>query len=134
MQMAESVTSMVESFRENASVRTVYGEPIASGERTIVPVAKVSYGFGGGYGSGTAEGDAGAGAATDAERTSEGGGEGGGLGGGFSASPVGVVEIGRGQTRLIRFDRRRRLAWALLGGALVGYLLGRRSGKSNARR
>ena len=35
-------------FERNLSIRHVYGEPVHHGETTIIPVAKVAYGFGAG--------------------------------------------------------------------------------------
>lgn len=37
---------------KNASIKNVFGEPIKAGEKTIIPVASIAYGFGGGYGNG----------------------------------------------------------------------------------
>ena len=37
---------------QTATVKNVYGEPIIAGDKTIIPVALVMYGFGGGYGYG----------------------------------------------------------------------------------
>jgi uncharacterized spore protein YtfJ len=53
MNAVESLVSVVESVRENASTRVVYGEPIVTEGRTTVPVARVAYGFGGGFGRGS---------------------------------------------------------------------------------
>ncbi|WP_239085199.1 spore germination protein GerW family protein [Streptomyces halstedii] len=61
-----------------ASVTAVYGEPITSGEVTVIPVAEVGFGFGGGAGRETETGKI---------------GEGGGGGGGAGARPHGFIEI-----------------------------------------
>jgi uncharacterized spore protein YtfJ len=61
-----------------ATAAAVYGTPVEREGLTVIPVARVRWGFGGG--SGTGEGAEG-----------KGGGEGGG--GGVSASPAGYIEI-----------------------------------------
>jgi hypothetical protein len=63
-----------------ASVTAVFGEPIERGDITVIPVARVRWGFGGGQGEG---GEAGGPT-----------GSGLGGGGGAAADPVGYVEIG----------------------------------------
>ncbi|AZQ38839.1 sporulation protein [Streptomyces cyaneochromogenes] len=62
----------------SASVTAVYGEPVTSDGITVIPVAKIAYGFGGGAG-----------------RSVEGGkvGDGEGGGGGVEAKPLGYIEI-----------------------------------------
>jgi uncharacterized spore protein YtfJ len=69
-----------QSVGERAQVSTVFGEPVERAGLTVIPVAKVRFGFGGGGGggSGAREGDEGSG----------GGGGGGGL-----VSPVGYIEV-----------------------------------------
>ena len=63
-----------------ADARVVYGEPVQRDDVTVIPVAKVRWGFGGG--GGTSE---------QAE-----GGSGSGGGGGLSATPLGYIEIREG--------------------------------------
>jgi uncharacterized spore protein YtfJ len=63
-----------------ATVSAVYGEPIRQGDMTIVPVARVRWGFGGGGGK------------SEAASAEEASGSGGG--GGVLADPVGHLEIG----------------------------------------
>ena len=41
-----------ESLGTRAQVKSVFGDPISAEGKTIVPVAKVAYGFGGGSGTG----------------------------------------------------------------------------------
>ena len=107
--VGESFRSIVQDLRESASVETVYGEPVSAHGKTLIPVARVAYGFGSGYGP------------------SEGGNGGaGGLGGGVSATPTGVVEVTDGETRFVRHDDRRRMGLALVAGLVLGLLLGRR--------
>lgn len=45
----ESIRSIIEQMAQRASVKSVYGEAIEVGDKTVVPVAKIGYGFGGGY-------------------------------------------------------------------------------------
>ena len=66
----------------SARAGAVFGDPVEKGSVTVIPVAKVRYGFGGGSGSDRKDTDAG-------EKHDEGSGGGGGL----SASPVGFIEI-----------------------------------------
>ena len=63
-----------------AGARLCYGEPVVAGDRTVIPVARLSATGGYGFGSG----------ANDVE----GEGSGGGGGGWLDARPVGFIEIG----------------------------------------
>jgi uncharacterized spore protein YtfJ len=65
-----------------ARSEAVFGDPVTQGGVTVIPVAKVRWGFGGGAGAGGDDGKEG-----------EDYGEGGGGGGGVSATPVGYIEI-----------------------------------------
>jgi uncharacterized spore protein YtfJ len=51
MSTKELIDSAVEHLHTSASVKTVYGEPVVIDGKTIIPVAKVAYGFGGGAGT-----------------------------------------------------------------------------------
>ncbi len=112
MELSTTLSSIQQAVVSNANVKAVYGEPITAEGKTIVPVARIAYGFGGG--SGSREGREGAGES------------GGGGGGGAMAVPVGVVEITAGETRFIPAVSPGKLAAAAGAGMLVGMLLGRR--------
>jgi uncharacterized spore protein YtfJ len=68
---------LAERIGGRASVKAVFGDPIERGDLTVVPVARVRWGFGGG--SGTSGG---------AEEASGSGG-----GGGVAADAIGYLEI-----------------------------------------
>ncbi|MGE5619934.1 MAG: GerW family sporulation protein [Sphingomonadaceae bacterium] len=61
-----------------------FGEPRTIGDRTIIPVAEVMYGFGAGMGSGQGPGPQG----------QPSGGAGGGSGGGMRSRPVAAIVVG----------------------------------------
>jgi len=67
---------IVDKLGGRAGVEAVFGEPIRSGARTVVPVARVRWA--GGAGSGASEKD---------------GASGSGGGGGVAADPIGYLEI-----------------------------------------
>lgn len=117
------IDSAVEHLRTSASVKTVYGEPVRVDGKTFIPVAKVAYGFGGGSAKPEPEGSASPGAGKPPAE---------GVGGGVAAKPIGVVEIGGGETKFVSFGQTKRLAWAAaIGSAVgmfVGMILGRRRG------
>jgi uncharacterized spore protein YtfJ len=111
--------SLAERLGGSATVKTVYGEPIAAEGRTIVPVAKVSFGLGGG--SGTRGPD------EPAERSGEGGG------GGVRAVPVGVVDITRDGIRFVPIGGRMQVIGALAAGFYLGLKVAGRSSRKAAR-
>lgn len=74
----------IEKLLDSASWRTVFGDPHKEGEVTIIPLARLKYGFGAGFGSGGMKPD-------DTDPGSL--GEGAGYGGGILADPAGVVRI-----------------------------------------
>ena len=92
------VERIAERIGAQATVRAVFGEPIERDGITIIPVAKVRWGFGGGSGGGPFGPEAGIGAEGAAADTTPGGGSlagfGSGGGGGVTADPVGYLEIG----------------------------------------
>ena len=51
MSIQELIQSISERVQTTASVKAVYGEPITAEGKTIIPVARVRYGFGGGGGT-----------------------------------------------------------------------------------
>jgi uncharacterized spore protein YtfJ len=81
----ENIFEAIEQMRDKASVSAVYGQAVQVGNRTIIPIADIKYGFGFGYGEGRPAGQ-------QAEEEAE-GGQGGGAGGGIAARPVAVLEI-----------------------------------------
>lgn len=80
--MLEEMLNRIGQVHERATVRTVFGEPFQVNGRTIIPVARVQYGFG-----------FGAGRTSEKEKEEEESGEGGGGGAGVSIRPVAVLEI-----------------------------------------
>ncbi len=118
------IEGAVEHLQTSAGVKAVYGTPITAEGKTVIPVAKVAYGFGVGSGKGT----------QDKMKAGNGkqpvGGEGAGAGGGVTAKPVGVVEITDEGTKFVQFGATKKLAFtALIGsgiGLVLGWLLGRK--------
>jgi uncharacterized spore protein YtfJ len=114
MTIHEWFDSVPERLQTSAHVKTLYGEPIVAEGRTIVPVAKIAYGFGGGS-RGT----------NDEHHLSTDHADQGGGGGGVAAIPIGVVEVTEERTRFIAFDLTKKLAGALAIGLVLGMWIGR---------
>jgi uncharacterized spore protein YtfJ len=109
MTTKELIDSAVAHLKASASVKTVYGEPIVVDGKTIIPVAKVAYGFGGGMGPQTKE---------------KGEAAGQGAGGGLSAKPVGMVEIAGNETKFVPIAPKRTVAMTALFASGIGLGLG----------
>ncbi len=93
----------------HADARQVYGEPVERDGTTIIPVAKVQWGFGGGaMGQGLHER--------------------GGGGGGVRATPAGFIQIRNGEAEFRHYRDASDLvllAGAALAGAAIGLLMGK---------
>jgi uncharacterized spore protein YtfJ len=76
---------LADRLRGAANATAVYGAPVVRDGVTVIPVAKIRWGFGGGGGSGNSPGGQGSGS-----------GEGGG--GGVLATPMGYIEMRDGST------------------------------------
>ena len=107
--LREFFESLPERLQTGAHVKAAYGEPITAQGKTIVPVARVGYGFGGGVGTLRA---------AQGEPPAEQGGGGGG--GGVGVVPLGVVEITPDETRFIPFSDPAKMIGALLLGCVLG--------------
>jgi uncharacterized spore protein YtfJ len=108
----EILTTLADRFSTTGKVQTVFGEPIETHGRTIIPVARVQYGIGAGGGGENKSGK------EDAI-----GGAGGG--GGVKVTPIGVLEVTDSGTRLIRFFDPQMTARLIIGGVILGLLLRR---------
>ena len=53
MEIQKYIESIPSSLANTAHVKTIFGEPVEAHGRTIIPVARVQYGFGGGSGGGS---------------------------------------------------------------------------------
>lgn len=74
------VERIADMVHVNANAKQVYGEPVERGGATIIPVARVQWGFGGGG-------------------LGHGPGERGGGGGGVRATPAGYIEVRDGNSQ-----------------------------------
>ncbi len=118
MSAADLLQKIGESLGTTATVKSVFGEPIHSEGKIVIPVAKVAYGFGAGTGARSSN--------SGVEGAPK--HEGGGGGGGVRAFPAGALEITANDTRFVPFPDLRLLIGAFAAGALLGgFLLGRRS-------
>jgi uncharacterized spore protein YtfJ len=108
MDLAEIIHGIGETVSAGATVKSVYGEPVTVGQRTILPVATVRFSFGGG-----------------------GGAEGGGAGARVSAQPCGIVEVTPEGARFLYFQDPGRLAAVVAAAFLVGFALGFTRGRKD---
>lgn len=116
MSLAKIFQAWTESLERGASVKNVFGDPIELQGRTLVPVARVAYGFGAGRGHGKSD---------DAKKPAD--AEDGGGGGGASAKPIGVLEVTDEGTRFIPTRGNGRLYAGIAAGFVVGmWIAGRR--------
>ncbi len=113
MGLKEILEPIAEKLQSGANVRAVYGDPVEAHGKTIIPVAKVAYGFGGGFGNKNTGGRE---SAKDE----------GGAGGGAAAKPIGVIEVSEEGTRYVPIHSGKKLAGILALGFIAGYLIGRR--------
>ncbi len=105
----DTVLNLSDNFAARANAKSVYGEPISAGSRTIIPVAKVGYLLG----------------ATSGGRNGETVGGGSGAGG-VGARPVGYIEITDAGTRYVELSAVKKMIVAVAIGFTAGYLLGGR--------
>ena len=111
MALQDILKNISDRLEGSADVGRVYGEPLVLEGRTIIPVAKVRYGFGGGFGEGQGNEDA---------------GQGGGGGGGIEVTAIGILEVTPEGTRYISFEDRSRLIKAASALGLIAiFILGR---------
>jgi uncharacterized spore protein YtfJ len=96
---------MAEKFGAQARSATVYSEPIKSDGVTVVPVAKVRWGFGGGGGS------------------KEGKEHGSGGGGGMRVTPVGYIELKDGHSEFKPIRDAASFVPIILAGGAAGFFL-----------
>ena len=107
--------NITERIRATANVDTLYGESRQIGDKTIIPVAKVYYGFGAGGG----EAQRPNGEASESLPI----GTGGGGGAGVSARPVGFIVVSDGEVTFVRIPSWRGTILAGIAGVLAGLLL-----------
>jgi uncharacterized spore protein YtfJ len=108
MNITEMLQTLSERAGATATVKNVYGDPITVGNRTVVPAARIRYGFGSGGGD---------------KGGTEGHGGGGGMG--VIANPCGALEITPEGARFVEFHPNRTIAAALAAGFLLGALTAR---------
>lgn len=100
------IESLARRVGLHAGAQAVFGEPVERGELTVIPVAKVRWGFGGGTGQGPA-----------------GGGTGEGGGGGVAASPLGFIEVRPGGAVFRRIEDPVAYWPLVLVGSLAAWIL-----------
>ena len=119
------VQPIAELFERNISIRHVYHEPVKHGDLTVIPVAKVAFGFGAGIGRRGRFRRRAQQTASDEAGNAEGRAEQDGLGGGGAArmTPVGALEIGPRGTRFIHYSELPQMLAVLAIGIGAGLLL-----------
>lgn len=114
MAVKDLLQSITENLQNSATVKKVYGDPVAAEGKTIIPIAKIKYGFGAGGGKK---------AKTDGKGADSAEGESGGGGGGVQVIPVGYIEVGQKSSEYIPIGGTRKIAGFLAGGIALGFLL-----------
>lgn len=108
LERARARAALLEGLAErvglHANARMVYGDAVARDGVTVIPVAKVAYGFGAGSG--------------DGEK-----GDGGGGGGGVKAAPLGYIELKNGVASFRRITDPLAYVPLILAGGVAGAIL-----------
>lgn len=108
----EILQTLTEHFATTANVKQVFGDPIETQGKTIIPVARVMYHVGAGWG----------GRKIEAPEVGLGGGGGGGA---VIALPVGVLEVTPERVRFERFFNAKQAGILVGAGFLLGVVIRR---------
>ena len=85
MAVSELIKNVMDELETLMQTKTVVGDPITAGDYTVIPVSKVSFGFGAGGGG---------------SESGKKGGTGEGVGGGWSIEPLAFFVVGSEGARL----------------------------------
>jgi uncharacterized spore protein YtfJ len=123
MENQNLVERLATVFSQNASVKSVYGDPIHAGEKTIITVSQISYGVGGGWGN-IEKHDQKTPSSTLKEESEEDKNKlkdsnGGGGGGGIHITAKGIFEITPKCTRFIPANNFKQLIMCVAFGFLM---------------
>jgi len=99
IQGPEDAAALVARLSDAAQPSAVFGEPVTSGDRTVITACEVTMGLGFGYGMGSAGGKPSGGEGGESEEEGAGPSRpamsgGGGGGGNATARPVAVIHVG----------------------------------------
>ena len=118
------VQPIAELFERNLSIRHVYAEPVHHGDLTVIPVAKVAFGFGAGVGRRARPRRRGQDTASTHTSDVDGPTNPDSMGGGGGArlTPLGALEVGPRGTRFIHFSQLPQMLGMLAVGVSAGLL------------
>jgi uncharacterized spore protein YtfJ len=91
MGVEETIKEIASELERIANTRTVVGEPITAAGKTIIPISKISMGFGAGGGEGKKDNES---------------GFGGGGGAGAKIEPVAFIMISEEEAKIFRVSER----------------------------
>ncbi len=121
MDVTDTLESIKSGITERLTAHTAYGEPVTMNGVTVIPVARVAFGFGAGGGVGEAK------RSGDGEEAAP--PSGGGGGGGGAVQPIGFIEISDAGARWVPLEpSRAELALRALSIAAVLAPFGGRRG------
>ncbi len=118
----EEMVQSISELPERMGAGACFGAPLEREGHTLIPVARVSFGYGMGFGRGSG-GDVGEHAF--GHKSDAGEGEGGGGGGGGASTPVAVIDVTRDDVVIkpIMDPMRIALSWMGLVGWVAFWLL-----------
>lgn len=91
MGVEETIKQIASELEKIATTKTVVGDPITAAGKTIIPVSKISMGFGGGGGEGKKEHES---------------GYGGGGGAGAKIEPVAFIMLSEDDAKIFRISEK----------------------------
>ncbi len=117
MDISKIAKEVMEQIKETVRSETVVGEPVQAEESVIIPVSKVTFGFGVGGGENT-------------ENTDK--GSGGGAGCGATIEPVAFVVVSKGKAQILPLKSREATVTRVIDlvPTVIDAIKGMKSGKS----
>ncbi len=114
---AEEMVRRIGTIQDEVGASVCFGTPVERDGHTIIPVARVSFGYGMGFGGGSGGKQEPGG--FDAMPAEGGEGGGGGGGGGGSSTPVAIIDLSQGEVKVTAIQDSTRIA--LSGIFLTGW-------------